>query len=134
MGYIIFGIIIFIIIILITRIKIVPQAQVYIVERLGTFYSEWSTGPHFLVPFLDRVAKKVSIKDQIVDFKPQSVITKDNVSMQIDTVVFFRLQTQSSMPTALNVRYLQLKILPPQLFVILSEIWSLMKLLPQGTE
>ena len=90
MGYIIFGIIIFIIIILITRIKIVPQAQVYIVERLGTFYSEWSTGPHFLVPFLDRVAKKVSIKDQIVDFKPQSVITKDNVSMQIDTVVFFQ--------------------------------------------
>lgn len=90
MGYIIFGIIIFIIIVLITRIKIVPQAQVYIVERLGTFYSEWSTGPHFLVPFLDRVAKKVSIKDQIVDFKPQSVITKDNVSMQIDTVVFFQ--------------------------------------------
>lgn len=69
---------------------VTPQAQVYIVERLGTFYSEWSTGPHFLVPFLDRVAKKVSIKDQIVDFKPQSVITKDNVSMQIDTVVFFQ--------------------------------------------
>lgn len=90
MPYIIFGIVIFIIIVLITRIKIVPQAQVYIVERLGTFYAEWSTGPHFLVPFLDRIAKKVSIKDQIVDFKPQQVITKDNVSMQIDTVVFFQ--------------------------------------------
>lgn len=90
MPYVIFAIVIFIILVLITRIKIVPQAQVYIVERLGTFYAEWSTGPHFLVPFLDRIAKKVSIKDQIVDFKPQQVITKDNVSMQIDTVVFFQ--------------------------------------------
>ncbi len=90
LGYIIFGIAIFVLIILITRIKIVPQAQVFIVERLGTFYAEWGTGPHFLVPFLDRIAKRVSIKDQIVDFQPQSVITKDNVSMQIDTVVFFQ--------------------------------------------
>ena len=90
MEYISLGVVLFIIIVLVTRIKIVPQAQVYIVERLGTFYAEWSTGPHFLIPFLDRIAKKVSIKDQIVDFKPQSVITKDNVSMQIDTVVFFQ--------------------------------------------
>ena len=90
MEYIILGVVLFIIIVLVTRIKIVPQTQVYIVERLGTFYAEWSTGPHFLIPFLDRIAKKVSIKDQIVDFKPQSVITKDNVSMQIDTVVFFQ--------------------------------------------
>ena len=90
MEYIILGVVLFIIIVLVTRIKIVPQAQVYIVERLGTFYAEWSTGPHFLIPFLDRIAKKVSIKDQIVDFKPQSVITKDNVSLQIDTVVFFQ--------------------------------------------
>ena len=90
MESIILGVVLFIIIVLVTRIKIVPQAQVYIVERLGTFYAEWSTGPHFLIPFLDRIAKKVSIKDQIVDFKPQSVITKDNVSMQIDTVVFFQ--------------------------------------------
>ena len=90
MEYIILGVVLFIIIVLVTRIKIVPQAQVYIVERLGTFYAEWSTGPHFLIPFLDRIAKKVSIKDQIVDFKPPSVITKDNVSMQIDTVVFFQ--------------------------------------------
>lgn len=90
MEYIILGVVLFIIIVLVTRIKIVPQAQVYIVERLGTFYAEWSTGPHFLIPFLDKIAKKVSIKDQIVDFKPQSVITKDNVSMQIDTVVFFQ--------------------------------------------
>lgn len=90
MSYIILGLIIFVIIVIVTRIKIVPQAQVYIVERLGTFYAQWTTGPHFLIPFLDRISKKVSIKDQIVDFKPQSVITKDNVSMQIDTVVFFQ--------------------------------------------
>ena len=90
MEYIILGVVLFIIIVLVTRIKIVPQAQVYIVERLGTFYAEWSTGPHFLIPFLDRIAIKVSIIVQIVDFNPQSVITKDIVSMQIVTVVFFQ--------------------------------------------
>ena len=77
-------------IILISNIKIVPQANVYVVERLGTFYKEWHTGPHFLVPFIDRVAKVVTVKEQVVDFKPQPVITKDNVTMQIDTVVFFQ--------------------------------------------
>lgn len=90
MEFFIIGIILFLIIVVISRIKIVPQAQVYIVERLGTFYAEWTTGPHFLIPFLDRISKRVSIKEQIVDFKPQQVITKDNVSMQIDTVVFFQ--------------------------------------------
>ena len=77
-------------IILISNIKIVPQANVYVVERLGTFFKEWHTGPHFLVPFIDRVAKVVTVKEQVVDFKPQPVITKDNVTMQIDTVVFFQ--------------------------------------------
>ncbi len=90
MEYIIIGIIVFVILVIITRIKIVPQAQVYIIERLGTFYAHWSTGPHFLIPFLDRISKKVSVKEQVVDFKPWQVITKDNVSMQIDTVVFFQ--------------------------------------------
>ena len=88
--YIVIGVIVFLFIVIITRIKIVPQAQVYIIERLGTFYKEWGTGPHFLLPFIDRVAKRVSVKEQVVDFKPQSVITKDNVSMQIDTVLFFQ--------------------------------------------
>lgn len=77
-------------IILVANIRIVPQASVYVVERLGTFYQEWHTGPHFLLPFFDRVAKVVTIKEQVVDFKPQPVITKDNVTMQIDTVVFFQ--------------------------------------------
>ena len=84
-------VIIFIILIFVTRIRIVPQANVYVVERLGAFYKAWGTGFHFLVPFIDRVAKRVSIKEQVVDFKPQAVITKDNVTMQIDTVVFFQI-------------------------------------------
>ena len=89
-GYIITAVIIFIFIILISCIKIVPQAQEYVIERLGSYYASWSTGLHFLVPFIDKVAKKISIKEQVVDFKPQPVITKDNVTMQIDTVVFFQ--------------------------------------------
>lgn len=83
-------VIIFIILIFVTRIRIVPQANVYVVERLGAFYKAWGTGIHFLVPFIDRVAKRVSIKEQVVDFKPQAVITKDNVTMQIDTIVFYQ--------------------------------------------
>ena len=79
-----------ILIIIIACIKIVPQAQVYVIERFGAYRVSWQTGLHFLIPFVDRVAKKVSIKEQVVDFKPQAVITKDNVTMQIDTVVFFQ--------------------------------------------
>ena len=76
-------------IIIISGIKIVPQAQVYVVERLGAFSGALHTGPHYVIPIIDKVVKKVSIKEQVVDFKPQPVITKDNVTMQIDTVVFF---------------------------------------------
>ncbi|MBZ4670997.1 MAG: Membrane protease subunit, stomatin/prohibitin s [Oscillospiraceae bacterium] len=90
MEYVVLGIIIVLLLILVSCIKIVPQAQVYVVERLGTYYQSWGTGPHFLVPFIDKIAKKVSIKEQVVDFKPQPVITKDNVTMQIDTVVFYQ--------------------------------------------
>ena len=82
--------IVILLIIIVANIRIVPQASVYVIERLGTFYQEWHTGPHFLMPFFDRVAKVVTIKEQVVDFKPQPVITKDNVTMQIDTVVFFQ--------------------------------------------
>lgn len=74
----------------ITSMKIVPQASVYVIERLGSYYTTWETGVHVRVPFLDKVSKKVSIKEQVIDFKPQPVITKDNVTMQIDSVVFFQ--------------------------------------------
>lgn len=77
--------------IVVANVKIVPQAKVYVIERLGTFSEEWHTGPHWKWPFIERVAKTVSIKEQVVDFKPQPVITKDNVTMQIDTVVFYQI-------------------------------------------
>lgn len=90
-GVIIFiCVLVFILIVLISRIKIVPQSWVYVVERFGVYHKSWQSGPHFLVPFLDRIAKRVSLKEQVADFKPQPVITKDNVTMQIDTVVFFQ--------------------------------------------
>lgn len=82
---------IIVILVLISGIKFVPQAQVYIVERFGAFSKTLETGPHYVVPIIDKVAKKVSIKEQVADFKPQPVITKDNVTMQIDTVVFFQI-------------------------------------------
>lgn len=78
-------------VVFIINIRIVPQATVYVVERLGGFHACWGTGVHMTFPFIDRVAKKVSLKEQIVDFKPQPVITKDNVTMQIDSVVFFQI-------------------------------------------
>ena len=81
--------VIFAIVIITSWIKVVPQSEAYVVERLGTYRATFETGLHFLLPMLDRVAKKVNLKEQVVDFKPQPVITKDNVTMQIDTVVFF---------------------------------------------
>lgn len=78
-----------ILLVLIANLKIVPQAQEYVVERLGSYYATWQTGVHFKIPFIDRIAKKVSLKENVVDFPPQPVITKDNVTMQIDTVVFY---------------------------------------------
>ena len=80
-----------VLLILIACIKIVSQAQAVVVERLGAYHGTWKTGMHFLVPFLDRIAKKMSLKEQVADFPPQPVITKDNVHMQIDTVVYYQI-------------------------------------------
>ena len=77
--------------VVVSCIKIVPQAHSYIVERLGGYLATWPVGLHLLIPFIDRVAKKVTLKEQVVDFPPQPVITKDNVTMQIDTVVYFQI-------------------------------------------
>lgn len=90
-GYVAIAFVIVILLILSSCIKIVPQAQAYIVERLGAYQGTWSVGIHFKVPFIDKVAKKVLLKEQVVDFAPQPVITKDNVTMRIDTVVFFQI-------------------------------------------
>lgn len=80
-----------VIILLASCVKIVPQAHAYVVERLGAYQGTWAVGIHFKVPFLDRVAKRVILKEQVVDFAPQPVITKDNVTMRIDTVVFYQI-------------------------------------------
>ncbi|EOS32950.1 MAG: SPFH/Band 7/PHB domain protein [Lachnospiraceae bacterium] len=85
-------VILFIMIVLLAaNVRIVPQAYAYVIERLGGYDTTWGVGLHFKIPFLDRVAKKVNLKEQVVDFPPQPVITKDNVTMQIDTVVFFQI-------------------------------------------
>ena len=93
MGAAIAAIIILLLIIwiVLSCIKIVPQAQAYVVERLGAYQSTWSVGLHFKTPFIDKVAKRVLLKEQVVDFAPQPVITKDNVTMRIDTVVFYQI-------------------------------------------
>ena len=88
---VIIGILALIIIVLIANIKIVPQAHSYIVERLGAYHSSWGVGLHFKIPVVEKIVKKVSLKEQVVDFPPQPVITKDNVKMQIDTVVYFQI-------------------------------------------
>ncbi len=88
---VIIAIIVLLLIILASCIRIVPQAHAYIVERLGGYQATWSVGLHLKLPIIDRVANKVLLKEQVIDFKPQPVITKDNVTMHIDTVVFFQI-------------------------------------------
>lgn len=88
---IIIALLLFIIVILALNIKIVPQSKACVIERLGTYNSTWQTGIHVKIPFIDKIAKQVSLKEQVVDFPPQPVITKDNVTMQIDTVIFFQI-------------------------------------------
>lgn len=91
-GFIIAAVIVIVVLIVIVRnIKIVPQAHAYVIERLGAYKATWETGFHLKVPFIDRIAKKLSLKEQVVDFPPQPVITRDNVTMQIDTVVYFEI-------------------------------------------
>ena len=92
MGFILVTILVLIVLLLLVScIRIVPQASAVVVERLGAYLDTWSVGLHFKMPFIDRVAKRVVLKEQVVDFAPQPVITKDNVTMKIDTVVFFQI-------------------------------------------
>ena len=90
MGLIVI-LIVLIILILAANIRVVQQSKAYVIERLGAFHSVWGVGIHFKLPFLEKVAKVVSLKEQVVDFAPQPVITKDNVTMQIDTVIYFQI-------------------------------------------
>ena len=91
MGYIILGIVVLAFVIIVSNITVVQQSKAYVIERLGAFQGVWGVGLHFKVPFIDRVARRVSMKEQVLDYPPQPVITKDNVTMQIDTVVYFQI-------------------------------------------
>ena len=89
MGWIILAVLAIVFFLVITNIQVVQQSRAYVIERLGAFQTVWGVGLHFKVPFIDRVARRVSLKEQVLDYPPQPVITKDNVTMQIDTVVYF---------------------------------------------
>ena len=89
MGFVIIALIIIFLLIVISNIAVVQQSRAYVIERLGAFQAVWGVGLHFKVPFIDRIARRVSLKEQVLDYPPQPVITKDNVTMQIDTVVYF---------------------------------------------
>ena len=91
MQYVIFVLILLLIVVLIRNIRVVQQATAFVIERLGTYRTTWNTGLHLKIPFIERVAKIVTLKEQVADFPPQPVITKDNVTMQIDTVVYFQI-------------------------------------------
>ena len=91
MTYVFIAAIILIMILIITNIRIVPQSDAYVIERLGAYHATWNVGLHVKLPLLDRIAKKVSLKEKVFDFPPQPVITKDNVTMMIDTVVYFQI-------------------------------------------
>ena len=88
--FVILALVFVVLLVIITNIVIVPQSKVYVIERLGSYSDTWSAGLHVKIPFIERIAKKVSLKEQVADFPPQPVITRDNVTMQIDTVVFFQ--------------------------------------------
>ena len=90
-AYALIAFFIILVIVIVSNIKIVPQATVFVIERLGTYSQTWQTGLHVKLPFVDRISKRVSLKEQVVDFRPQPVNTRDNVTMQIDSVVFFQI-------------------------------------------
>jgi regulator of protease activity HflC (stomatin/prohibitin superfamily) len=90
-AYVLGALAIFILLVIVSNIKIIPQAYARVVERFGAYNSTWNTGLHVTIPFIDRISRQISLKEQVVDFAPQAVITKDNVTMQIDTVVYFQI-------------------------------------------
>ena len=90
-GILLLILIVIVVLVLISCVKIVHQAQAVVVERLGAYLTTWNTGLHFKLPIIDRVARRIDLKEQVVDFPPQPVITEDNVTMQIDTVVFYQI-------------------------------------------
>lgn len=89
--YVLFGLILLLILILISCVRIIPQSVQYVIERLGSYHATWGVGVHIMMPFIDRVSNKVSLKELVINFMPQPVITKDNITMSIDTVLFYQI-------------------------------------------
>ena len=104
MPYVLYGIILIALIILVRNIRIVPQAQAYVITRLGAYKTTWGVGLHLKIPFIESVAKRLSLKEQVADFPQQPVITKDNVTMSIDSVVFFRIMDPKLYTTGSKAR------------------------------
>ncbi len=113
------------ILLLATSVKIVPQAYAYVVERLGAYQGTWSVGLHIKVPVIDKVAKKINLKEQVVDFAPQPVITKDNVTMRIDTVVFFQITDPKLFAYGVENPIMAIENLTATTLRNISVIWSL---------
>ena len=124
MLFVILALIFVILLIVVTNIVIVPQSMVYVVERLGSYSDTWSAGLHVKIPFIERIAKKVSLKEQVADFPPQPVITRDNVTMQIDTVVFFQSWMPNSTPTVSTSPSQPSRAFPPPPCATSSARWS----------
>ena len=91
MGFVLAVILVILLVVVVSNIRVVQQAQAYVIERLGAYSTTWSMGLHVKLPFVERIVRRVSLKEQVADFPPQPVITKDNVTMQIDTVVYFQI-------------------------------------------
>ena len=133
MGGLIFLILILVLVVVIVTscIKVVPQARAYVIERLGLYQGTWEPGLHFKVPVIDRVAKRVNLKEQVVDFPPQPVITKDNVTMRIDTVVFYQITDSKSYTYNVenpiirtNANATAIKMVPSNLRILLNILIS----------
>ena len=114
-------ILVLVLVLIITNLCVVQQAQAYVIERLGAYSTTWGKGLHVKLPFIERVARRVSLKEQVADFPPQPVITKDNVTMQIDTVVYFQITD----PKLYTYGIEQPMVSPPRRSATSSAIWSL---------
>ena len=124
-------IVVFVLIVALANIKVVAQSKAYVVERLGKYSTTWETGLHVKVPFIERIAKIISLKEQVVDFAPQAVITKDNVTMKIDTVVFCQITDPKLYCYGVEAPLAAIEILLQQHFVTSSASLSWMLLLLQ---
>ena len=125
MELVVIGIIVVILLmIVISNIAVVQQSRAYVIERLGAFQTVWGVGLHFKVPFIDRIARRVSLKEQVLDYPPQPVITKDNVTMQIDTVVYFSITDPKLYSYAGSIPWPLWKPSPPPPCVTSSATWS----------